>query len=81
MGIRICPTKHSQKRRAVWNDYYKPGRYGVTTHIFEYEDGSYEKAALLIEVKGSCWREKPLLPKLDNQLFDSVAKLVLESLE
>lgn len=56
LGIRICPTKHSQKRRAVWNDYYKPGRYGVTIHIFEYEDGSYEKASLLSEVKGRCWR-------------------------
>lgn len=61
LGIRICPTKHSQKRRTVWNDYYKPGRYGVTIHIFEYEDGSYEKAALLSKVKGRCWREKPLL--------------------
>lgn len=67
LGIRICPTKHSQKRRAVWNDYYKPGCYGMTIHIFEYEDGSYEKAALLSEVKGRCWRESPLLSSAEEQ--------------
>lgn len=36
LGIRICPTKHSQKRRAVWNDYNKPGHYALLyIHIFE----------------------------------------------
>lgn len=45
----------SQKRRASWKKYWKKGRYGITIHLHQYEDGGYEKASLLSTIEGNCF--------------------------
>lgn len=54
LGIKIRPIQHSQKRRAVWNDYFMPGRYGVTIHVHTDEEGRIDRTQLLSQVVGSC---------------------------
>lgn len=54
LGIKVKPIIPSMKRRAEWNDYWKPGRYGITIHIFQYEDGSSEQCSFLGDIFGDC---------------------------
>lgn len=54
LGIKVRPIIPSMKRRAVWNDYWKPGRYGITIHIYQYEDGSCERCSFLGDIVGDC---------------------------
>lgn len=42
------------KRRAVWNDYYLPGRYGITLHCHTNEDGTTDRSLLLGQIEGTC---------------------------
>lgn len=60
-GITLRPTQHSMKRRAVWNDYYLSGRYGITLHIQPNEDGTTDRSLLLGNIEGTC-NTKPALP-------------------
>ena len=61
MGITLRPAQHSMKRRAVWNDYYLSGRYGITLHIQPNKDGTTDSSLLLGNIEGTC-NTKPALP-------------------
>lgn len=57
-GITPRPAQHSMKRRAVWNDYFLPGRYGITLHIQANEDGTTKSSLLLGRIEGTCSTQK-----------------------
>ena len=52
LGIKVRPIQHRMTRRASWNKYWKRGRYGITIHINEDENGDVERCLLLSEVVG-----------------------------
>lgn len=53
LGIKVRPIEHRMTRRASWNKYWKRGRYGITIHINEDENGDVERCLLLSEVVGT----------------------------
>lgn len=53
LGIKVRPIQHRMTRRASWNKYWKRGRYGITIHVNEDEDGGIERCLLLSKVVGS----------------------------
>ena len=63
LGIRVYDVIPSQKRRASWKKYWKKGRYGISIHLHQYEDGGYEKASLLSTIEGNCFAAQMLMPE------------------
>lgn len=53
LGYKICPIKHSMKRRAVWHDYSRKGVYMITVHIATDEDGRCYEGMLLSRIVGN----------------------------
>lgn len=54
LGIRVLPPQYNPHRRKAWNNYFMPGRYGITVHLYEYEDGTIEQCSLLGNIIGTC---------------------------
>lgn len=54
LGIRVLPAQYNPHRRKSWNNYFMPGRYGITVHLYEYEDGTIEQCSLLGNIIGTC---------------------------
>ena len=46
-GIPLRAVKRRHTRRSRWHDYYVPGKYGVTFHLAQDEEGAYPDGTLL----------------------------------
>ncbi len=51
LGIPLAETVHRFTRRSYWEDYFTPGRYGVTIHLVQDEEGRYLEDAILGRVE------------------------------
>lgn len=72
MGLTILPTQHTMKRRALWHDYYLPGRYGITIHLISDEEGKVDSSILLGTIEGTCAIAKTQANGTDHPLWPHI---------
>lgn len=76
LGIRVRPIQHSMQRRAVWKAYWQRGVYGITIHLHQYEDGTYEECTLLSNIVGTSNVHDKSNPDFPHPELTALGKLV-----
>lgn len=51
-GYPIHPVKHRMTRRALWHQYWRRGRYGITIHLNCDENGMLDPRLILSQIVG-----------------------------